>query len=206
MPSSTTVFAPITLRDRYVTLEPLGPQHAPALELAAADGRLWKLAVTSVPAPGQAPGYIAKALQAQATGTMLAFAVREAGSGQVVGTTRYYDMEPEMPRLAIGYTWYAKRWQQTHLNTACKRLLLEHAFTTLGCVVVAFHTDLLNTDSQRAIARLGAQPEGVLRAHKRRSDGSIRDTVCFSILASEWRHVRQQLDLRVARLTATAND
>ena len=206
MPSSATVFAPITLRDRWVTLEPLGRQHAPALELAAADGRLWKLAVTSVPAPGQATAYIDKALQAQATGTMLPFAVREAGSGQVVGTTRYYDMEPAMPRVAIGYTWYAKRWQQTHLNTACKRLLLEHAFTALGCVAVAFHTDLLNIDSQRAIARLGAQREGVLRAHKRRTDGSIRDTVCFSILASEWQHVRQQLDLRVARLTATAGD
>ncbi|HUH32063.1 MAG TPA: GNAT family protein [Rhodanobacter sp.] len=199
-----SVFTPSTLRDDYVTLEPLRREHASALERAAADGELWQLAVTSVPAPGHALTYIEKALQGQAAGTMLPFAVREAGTGQIVGTTRYYAVEPDLPRLAIGYTWYAKRWQQTHLNTACKRLLLEHAFTRFGCVAVAFHTDLLNTTSQRAITRLGAQREGVLRAHQRRTDGSIRDTVCFSILASEWPDISRQLGLRLARLARPA--
>lgn len=201
-----SAFTTNTLHDNYVTLEPLRREHASALEHAAADGELWQLAVSSVPAPGRALAYIEKALRAQAAGTVVPFAVREAGSGEVVGTTRYYDLEPELPRLAIGYTWYAKRWQQTHLNTACKRLLLEHAFTTLGCVAVAFHTDALNIDSQRAIARLGAQREGVLRAHKRRIDGSIRDTVCFSILAAEWPEVSRQLVLRLTRLASTASD
>jgi len=197
-------FAPSTLRDDHVTLELLRREHAPALERAAADGELWRLAVTSVPKPGQALGYIEQALHGQVAGTMLPFAVREAGTGEVVGTTRYYELEPDVPRLAIGYTWYARRWQQTHLNTACKRLLLEHAFTTFGCVAVAFHTDVLNTDSQRAIARLGAQREGVLRAHKRRADGSLRDTVCFSLLATEWPAARRQLEDRLARLVQAA--
>ena len=199
-----SAFTPSTLHDDYETLEPLRREHAPALEHAAADGEGWRLAYASVPAPGQALAYIAKAVQGQIAGTMLPFAVREAGSGQIVGTTRYYALEPDLPRLAIGYTWYAKRWHQTHLNTACKRLLLEHAFTQFGCVAVAFHTDLLNTNSQRAITRLGAQREGVLRAHQRRTDGSIRDTVCFSILASEWPDVSRQLALRLARLTQPA--
>jgi RimJ/RimL family protein N-acetyltransferase len=197
-------FAPSTLHDEHVTLEPLCREHAPALERAAADGELWQLAVTNVPAPGQALGYIEKALHGQAARTMLPFAVREAGTGEVVGTTRYYELEPDVPRLAIGYTWYARRWQQTHLNTACKRLLLEHAFATFGCVAVAFHTDVLNTASQRAIARLGAQREGLLRAHKRRADGSLRDTVCFSLLATGWPAASHQLDERLARLVQSA--
>ena len=195
-------FAPIRLQDDYVVLEPLRLDHVPALEAAAADGELWNLTVTSVPPPGQARGYVEKALQGQADGLMLPFAVREAGSGDIVGSTRYYEIDAELPRLAIGYTWYAKRWQKTHLNTACKRLLLEHAFETLGCVAVAFHTDEQNEDSQRAIERLGAQREGVLRAHKRRTDGSLRDTVCFSILADEWPNVANWLGTRLSRLTA----
>jgi RimJ/RimL family protein N-acetyltransferase len=157
-------FAPIRLHDDHVVLEPLSMEHAPALEAAAADGELWNLTVTSVPPPGQAHGYIEKALQGQAEGHMLPFAVRETGSGEIVGSTRYYEIDAALPRLAIGYTWYAKRWQKTHLNTACKRLLLEHAFETLGCAAVAFHTDERNENSQRAIERLGAQREGVLRA------------------------------------------
>ncbi len=195
-----SVFTPSTLHDDYVTLEPLRRDHAPALEIAAADGELWQLAVTSVPAPGQALAYVERALRGQADEGMLPFVVREASSGEIVGTTRYYELEPDLPRLAIGYTWYAKRWQKTHLNTACKRLLLEHAFTAFGCVAVAFHTDVLNEDSQRAIARLGAQREGVLRAHKRRADRSIRDTVCFSIVAAEWPVIRQELEQRLQRL------
>jgi RimJ/RimL family protein N-acetyltransferase len=190
---------PICLRDTHVVLEPLQARHAAALEAAAGDGELWTLRVTSVPAPGQARAYVDAALQAQAAGTMLAFAVREVGSGEVVGSTRYYEIDLAVPRLAIGYTWYARRWQKTHLNTACKRLLLRHAFETLGCVAVAFHTDGLNHDSQRAIERLGARHEGVLRAHRRRSDGSLRDTVCYSILAAEWPAVAHALDQRLRR-------
>lgn len=195
-------FAPIRLQDDHVVLEPLSLDHVPALEAAAADGELWNLTVTSVPPPGQARDYVEKALQGQADGMMLPFAVRETGSGDIVGSTRYYEIDAELPRLAIGYTWYAKRWQKSHLNTACKRLLLEHAFETLGCVAVAFHTDERNEDSQRAIERLGAQREGVLRAHKRRTDGSLRNTVCFSILADEWPNVANWLGMRLDRLAA----
>ncbi len=197
-----TPFVPTRLHDEHVVLEPLSPEHAPALEAAAADGELWNLAVTSVPPPGQARSYVEKALQGQTEGHMLPFAVREARSGDIVGSTRYYEIDAAVPRLAIGYTWYAKRWQKSHLNTACKRLLLEHAFETLGCAAVAFHTDVLNEDSQRAIERLGAQREGVLRAHRRRADGSLRDTVCFSILAEEWGNVANWLEMRLSRLTA----
>lgn len=195
-------FAPITLHDGHVTLEPLLLAHVPALEAAAADGTLWQIPFANVPAPGHMADHVALALQGQAAGTMLPFAVREVHSGEIVGTTRYYEIDADLPRAAIGYTWYARRWQKTHLNSACKRLLLEHAFGTFGCIAVAFHTDVLNLDSQRAIACLGAQREGVLRAHRRRADGSIRDTVCFSILASEWPAARQRLEQRLQRLTA----
>jgi N-acetyltransferase len=197
-----TPFTPIRLQDDYVVLEPLSLEHAPALEAAAADGELWNLTVTSVPPPGHARSYVEKALQGQAEGSMLPFAIREAGSGEIVGSTRYYEIDAETPRLAIGYTWYARRWQKTHLNTACKRLLLEHAFETLQCVAVALHTDEQNEDSQRAIERLGAQREGVLRAHRRRTDGSLRNTVCFSILAEEWPNVANWLHMRLSRLAA----
>jgi RimJ/RimL family protein N-acetyltransferase len=194
-----TILAPVCLEDEHVLLEPLGLAHAPVLEAAAADGELWKLWFTSAPAPGDAPRYIEQALQGMQAGTMLAFAVREKRSGEIVGTTRYYAFDPALPRLAIGYTWYARRWQKSHLNTACKRLLLAHAFEALGCVAVAFHTDHRNLDSQRAIERLGAQRDGVLRAHRRRPDGSLRDTVCYSILASEWPDVQRLLAMRITR-------
>lgn len=196
MPSPT----PIRLEDEHVVLEPLSLEHAPALEVAAADGELWKLWFTSAPAPGQAAAYIAKALEGQAAGQMLPFAVREKSSGEIVGTTRFYDVVAEPPRVAIGYTWYAKRWQKSYVNTACKRLLFKHAFETLGCVAVELHTDHRNLDSQRAIERLGAQREGVLRNHKRRPDGSLRHTVCFSVIDSEWPDVSRWLALRLARL------
>lgn len=193
---------PTRLEDGHVLLEPLSPEHAPELEAAAADGELWKLWFTSAPAPGQAAAYIQAALDGQAKGAMLPFAVREKRSGDIVGTTRYYDFAPELPRIAIGYTWYAKRWQKSHLNTACKRLLLGHAFDALGCVAVEFHTDGRNQDSQRAIERLGAHRDGVLRAHKRRPDGSLRDTVCYSILAAEWPDVSRWLSMRLERLAS----
>jgi RimJ/RimL family protein N-acetyltransferase len=194
--------APVSLQDDHVLLEPLGLHHVPDLEAAAADGELWKLWFTSAPAPGQAASYIQKALEGLAANTMLPFAVREKSSGEIVGTTRFYDFDPALPRIAIGYTWYAKRWQKSHLNTACKRLLLKHAFEVLGCVAVEFHTDRFNQDSQRAIERLGAHRDGVLRAHKRRPDGSLRDTVFYSIIAGEWLDVQRWLDMRLARLTA----
>jgi len=193
---------PTCLQDEHVVLEPLSLDHVAALEAAAADGELWSLWFTSAPAPGHAHAYVEKALRGHADGLMLPFAVREKSSGEIVGTTRYYDFVTELPRVAIGYTWYAKRWQKSHLNTACKRLLLRHAFESLDCVAVEFHTDHRNLDSQRAIERLGAHRDGVLRAHKRRPDGTLRDTVCYSILASEWPDVDRWLDLRLQRLTS----
>jgi RimJ/RimL family protein N-acetyltransferase len=192
---------PTCLQDEHVVLEPLSLDHVAALEAAAADGELWNLWFTSAPAPGHARAYVEKALQGHADGLMLPFAVREKSSGEIVGTTRYYDFVAELPRVAIGYTWYAKRWQKSHLNTACKRLLLRHAFEALDCVAVEFHTDHRNLDSQRAIERLGAHRDGVLRAHKRRPDGTLRDTVCYSILASEWLDVDRWLGLRLQRLS-----
>lgn len=197
--------APVSLQDDYVLLEPLDLYHAPDLEAAAADGELWNLWFTSAPAPGQAHAYIQKALDGLAANTMLPFAVREKSSGQIVGTTRFYDFAPELPRIAIGYTWYAKRWQKSHLNTACKRLLLKYAFESLHCVAVEFHTDGRNLDSQRAIERLGAHRDGVLRAHKRRPDGTLRDTVCYSIIASEWPDVQRWLNMRLTRLGAQSH-
>jgi RimJ/RimL family protein N-acetyltransferase len=195
-----SALTPVLLEDAFVALEPLTPAHAPALEAAAADGELWKLWFTSAPAPGEAAAYIAKALEGHKAGLMLPFAVREKSSGEIVGTTRFYDAVNDPRRVAIGYTWYAKRWQKSHLNTACKRLLLQHAFETLGCVAVEFHTDHRNLDSQRAIERLGAQREGVLRNHKRRPDGTLRHTVCFSVIDSEWPDVSRWLAMRLARL------
>jgi RimJ/RimL family protein N-acetyltransferase len=191
---------PLYLEDDYVVLEPLTLGHAPALEAAAADGELWKLWFTSAPAPGEAASYIAKALEGHAAGHMLPFAIREKATGEIIGTTRFYDFVAELPRVAIGYTWYAKRWQKSHVNTACKRLLFKHAFESLDCVAVEFHTDGRNLDSQRAIERLGARRDGVLRAHKRRPDGSLRDTVCYSVIASEWADVSKWLTLRLERL------
>lgn len=191
---------PVLLEDAFVALEPLTPDHAPALEAASADGELWKLWFTSAPAPGEAAAYIAKALDGQKAGLMLPFAVREKSSGDIVGTTRFYDLVNDPRRAAIGYTWYAKRWQKSHLNTACKRLLLQHAFEQMGCVAVEFHTDHRNLDSQRAIERLGAQREGMLRNHKRRPDGSLRHTVCYSVIDSEWPDVARWLAMRLARL------
>ena len=195
----------VLLQDEHVALEPLQLDHAATLETAAADGALWNLWFTSVPPPGQARGYVEKALEGQVAGTMLPFAIREKSSGVIAGSTRYYDVVAELPRLAIGYTWYAKRWQKSHLNTACKRLLFRHAFESLGCVAVELHTDSRNLDSQRAIERLGARREGVLRAHKRRPDGSLRDTVCYSVLATEWPDVDRWLGMRLERLATSTH-
>lgn len=190
---------PITLKDEWVALEPLTLDHVAALELAAADGELWKLWFTSVPAPGGMRAYIEAALREQHEGHMLPFAVREKSSGAIIGCTRYCHYDGDVPRVEIGYTWYAQRWQRSHVNTACKWLLLAHAFDTLGCVAVQFCTDRYNAASQRAIERLGARRDGILRAHQLRSDGSVRDTVVYSITASEWPDVRRLLELKLAR-------
>lgn len=171
------------------------------LETAAADGRLWELFYTAVPAPGEAAAYIDAALRGQAEGRMLTFTVREIASDTIIGSTRYCNIDAGLPRLEIGYTWYAARWQRTHVNTACKRLLLAHAFEGLGCVAVELRTDVLNLASQRAIERLGARRDGILRQHQRRRDGSVRDTVVYSITAHEWPALRALLDLRLARAT-----
>ena len=193
---------PVRLENPYVTLEPMTLAHIEPLEQAAADGNLWDLWFTSVPARGGMTAYVESALRGQVEGRMSPWVVRESATGEIVGTTRYYNIVSDPYRVAIGYTWYARRWQRSHLNTACKHLLLDNAFQNEGVVAVEFHADAYNQDSQRAIEKLGAKREGVLRAHKRRSDGSIRDTVCYSILATEWPDVDKWLRLRLERLVA----
>jgi len=191
--------AQVTLEGYGVRLEPLTPAHQDGLTAAAADGRLWELWFTSVPEPEQTGVYIAEALDGQRAGHMLPWAVRELATGAIVGSTRYHDIAPQIDRVEIGYTWYAGRWQRSHVNTACKLLLLAHAFEVLGCHVVGLRTDNFNFASQRAIAALGARKDGVIRHHQARRDGTVRDTVIYSILASEWPDVRRHLATRLAR-------
>lgn len=191
--------APVTLEGHGVRLEPMEPGHADALRAAAADGELWNLWFTSVPTPDGVEGYIARALQGYADGHMLPWVVRDLGSGRIVGTSRYHDIVADVDRVEIGWTWYAAAVQGTHINPACKLLLLAHAFDTLGCGVVGLRTDNFNFRSQRAIEALGARRDGVLRHHFRRRDGSVRDSVCYSILRNEWPDVRHNLEWRLAR-------
>ena len=191
--------APVTLEGHGVRLEPLAPEHAPLLEAAAADGRLWELWYTTVPEPGGMARYVATALEGQAGGHMLPWVVRDPGSGDVIGSTRYHDVAPAIDRVEIGYTFYAARWQRSHVNTACKLLLLAHAFDAVGCRVVGLRTDNFNFRSQRAIEGIGAKRDGVLRHHQARRDGTVRDSVMYSILAAEWPDVRRHLTLRLAR-------
>jgi RimJ/RimL family protein N-acetyltransferase len=189
----------VTLEGHGVRLEPLTSEHRDALDAATADGRLWELWFTSVPSPAETTKYIADALAGQQLGHMLPWVVRELGTNTIIGTTRYHDIVPVIDRVEIGYTWYAARWQRTHVNTACKLLLLTHAFESLRCAVVGLRTDRLNFASQRAIAALGARQEGVLRHHQARRDGTPRDSVMFSILAAEWPDVKRHLALRLTR-------
>ncbi len=184
---------PVTLQDRGVRLEPLELSHEAGLAAAAADGQLWQLRITSVPEPDQTRAYIEAALQARREGHRFAFAVIDEASGEVVGTTSYHDIVPAIRRVEIGWTWYAKRVQRTHVNTTAKLLLLTHAFDTLGCHVVGWRTDNFNFASQRAIERLGARKDGVLRGHALRRDGTIRDTVMYSMRSGEWPEARAQL-------------
>jgi len=195
---------PVTLQGHGIRLEPLAAAHEPALAAAAADGRLWELWFTQVPEPAQAGRYIADALAGQLAGHMLPWAVRELATGTVVGSTRYHDIVPAIDRVEIGYTWYAASRQRTFVNTACKLLLLAHAFDALGCGVVGLRTDNWNFASQKAIAALGAHRDGVIRHSAARRDGTIRDTVMFSIVAAEWPDVKRHLATRLARHGGTA--
>ena len=197
--------APVTLEGTGVRLEPLTPVHTDALAAATSDGKLWELWFTSVPEPEKMAEYVAAALMGQRDGHMLAWVVRDLASDRIVGATRYHDIVPELDRVEIGYTWYARRMQHTHVNSACKLLLLRHAFDTLACQVVGLRTDNFNFASQKAIAALGAKKDGVLRHHMRRRDGSVRDSVMFSILAAEWPDVRKHLESRVVRLKGAAD-
>ena len=190
---------PVTLEMGGIRLEPMTVAHHDALEAVAADGRLWELWFTSVPEPGGMQAYIAAALKGQQDGHMLPWVVRELSSGAIVGTTRYHDIVAVLDRVEIGYTWYAQSRQRTHVNTTCKLLLLRHAFESLRCKVVGLRTDNFNLRSQRAIEGLGAKKDGVLRHHAARKDGTVRDSVMYSILATEWNDVRRHLELRLAR-------
>ena len=180
-----------------VRLEPLGPQHADGLAAAARDDELWNIRVTGVPAPGDEAAYITTALQMQAAGSRQPFAVIDATSGRVLGSTSYHDMLPEVRRLEIGYTWYARSVQRSHVNSTAKLMLLTHAFETLHAAVVGWRTDNFNFASQRAIERLGAKRDGVIRHHALRRDGTVRDTVMYSMTAGEWPEAKAQLLYRL---------
>jgi RimJ/RimL family protein N-acetyltransferase len=193
------VLTPVTLEGHGIRLEPLTPAHRDGLTGAATDGRLWELWFTSVPEPGQTGAYIADALSGQQAGHMLPWAVRELGTDTIVGSTRYHDVVAAIDRVEIGWTWYAARWQRSHVNTACKLLLFTHAFETLGCRVVGLRTDNFNFASQNAITALGARKDGVIRHHHARRDGTVRDSVMFSVLAAEWPDVKRHLATRLAR-------
>ena len=190
---------PVVLEGHGVRLEPMDATHAGALREAASDGNLWELWYTAVPEPDKVDAYIASALEGQKAGHMWPWVVRESTTGRIIGSTRYHDIVATIDRVEIGHTWYAKRWQRTHVNTACKLLLFQHAFESLGCAVVGLRTDNFNFASQRAIERLGAKKDGVIRHHQARRDGSPRDSVMYSVLADEWPDVKRHLLLRLAR-------
>ena len=184
---------PITLSARGVSLVPLALAHEEGLRAAAADGELWNIRVTSVPEPKDTRKYIEDSLAMREAGHRFAFAVIEDSSGKVIGSSSYHDIVPAIQRLEIGYTWYAKSYQRSHVNSTCKLLLMTHAFETLGCHVVGWRTDNFNFASIAAIERLGAKKDGVLRGHALRRDGTIRDTVMYSLRSGEWPEVRAQL-------------
>ena len=184
---------PVTLLGTHAVLEPLAPEHLEGVRAAAADGGLWRLWYTSVPAPEATQAWFDKALDVRERLGGMTFVVREAASGDIVGSTRYFNVDAPNRRLEIGHTWYARRAQRTAINTECKLLLLGHAFETLSCIAVEFRTHWFNHASRRAIERLGAKQDGVLRNHQLSPDGSRRDTVVFSILGSEWPAVKTHL-------------
>jgi N-acetyltransferase len=190
---------PVVLEGRGLRLEPLREEHTADLGRAASDGRLWELWFTAVPVPEKMRDYVGDALTGQRDGHMLPWIVREQSSGAVIGSTRYHDIVPAVDRVEIGYTWYVQSRWRSNVNTTCKLLLLAHAFDTLGCKCVGFRTDNFNFRSQRAIEGLGAKQDGVLRHHAARRDGTVRDTVMYSILATEWPDVKRHLELRLLR-------
>jgi len=188
---------PLTMELNGVRLEPLSPRHADGLRAAAMDGELWKLRVTSVPEPHEVDDYIQRA--ADMRPSRFAFAVIDVASGAVIGSTSYHDIVPAVSRLEIGYTWYARRFQRTHVNTTCKLLLMTHAFEQLGAALVGLRTDNFNHASQAAIERLGAKKDGVLRHHALRRDGTVRDTVMYSIVRGEWDEIKAHLLYKLQR-------
>jgi len=190
---------PATLEGHGVRLEPLSLEHEKGLAAAADDGKLWELWFTSVPEPDKTRAYIDAALKGQSDGQMLPWVVRDAKDGTILGSTRYHDILPAADRVEIGYTWYAQRCQRTHVNTACKLLLFEFGFDKVKCGVIGLRTDNFNFRSQRAIEALGARKDGVIRHHAPRRDGTIRDTVMYSVLAAEWPDVRRHLESRLRR-------
>jgi N-acetyltransferase len=190
---------PVTLRGDHAMLEPLTARHLDAIRAAAADGDLWRLWYTSVPSPDATPTWLAGALDMRERSGAMPFAVRDNASGEIVGSTRYFNVDSVNRRLEIGHTWYAKRAQRTGINTECKLLLLTHAFETLGCIAVEFRTHWLNQASRAAIARLGAKQDGILRNHQLLADGSRRDTVVFSIIDAEWPAVKRHLRFLLER-------
>jgi N-acetyltransferase len=189
----TAFIQPIVLRARGVRLEPLTLDHVDGLALAAADGELWNIRVTSVPAPGETTAYVETALKMRADGNRFAFAVVDETTEKVIGCSSYHDILPAVKRVEIGYTWYAQSTQRSHVNSTAKLLLMTHAFETLGCNVVGWRTDNFNFASQRAITRLGAKLDGVIRGHALRRDGTIRDTYLYSLRSGEWPDVKAQL-------------
>jgi len=190
---------PATLEGYGVRLQPLSRDHETGLIEAAKDGKLWELWYTSVPEPDKTQAYIDAALAGQKAGDMLPWAVMDAKSGEIIGSTRYHDIIPAADRVEIGYTWYAARAQRSHVNTACKLLLFEFAFEKVHCKVVGLRTDNFNFRSQRAIEALGAKQDGVIRHHWPRRDGTVRDTVMYSVLVAEWPDVKRHLLFRLGR-------
>lgn len=185
-----------TLRGQHVTLQPLQLEHVPGLRAALEGSGLDQLWYTQVPSPQRAEAYVQAALQVQAEGKVLPFVIYDA-VGDIIGSTRFYDMDPSVPKLSLGYTWYTPRVQRTGANTEAKLLLLQHAFEAMGCISVVLETSWFNVTSRTAIARLGAKRDGVLRNHKRHADGTPRDTVIFSIIDAEWQGVKRHLQYRL---------
>jgi len=190
---------PVALEGRHVRIEPLAHEHAEGVRAAAADGELWRLWYTSVPAPDKTTEWIDIALDVRQRLGAMPFVVREKPGGDIVGATRYFNVDAPNRRLEIGHTWYAKRAQRTAVNTECKLLLLTHAFEALGCIAVEFRTSSFNFQSREAIARLGAKQDGILRSHQILPDGTLRDTVVFSIIAPEWPAVKRHLVFRLEK-------
>jgi RimJ/RimL family protein N-acetyltransferase len=189
----------VTLEGRHAALRPLSPDHAPALTVAVQDGELWRLWYTFIPAPEDVEAEIARRLSLREQGSMLPFTVVDQNSGQPVGMTTFMNIDAASRRVEIGATWYRASAQRTPINTECKRMLLGHAFETLDCIAVEFRTNFFNHASRRAIERLGAKLDGVLRSHQINRDGTLRDTCVYSVTAAEWPTVKTHLDFQLSR-------